>query len=202
MRHSRFVRLLRVAIPVSVIAGLLAVVAAATILDPLRLLAKLPVKIDGLVVSGSKITMHRPRLAGFTQDKRPYVLVANAAARDATRPDVLELQELHATIEMKDSSQLEVTAKTGIYKSKADKLSLYQDVLVNMATSQAKMSEAVMNIRANHIVSEKPVEVTMTQGTINANRLEVFNSGSIIRFERGVTMLLTGDPSKQEPESK
>jgi hypothetical protein len=31
----------------------------------------------------------------------------------------------------------------------------------------------------------------MKQGTVNANRLEVLDSGEVIRFERGVVMVLT-----------
>src|SRR5262249_50670682 len=55
--------------------------------------------------------------------------------------------------------------------------------------------EATVNVRTNHIVSERPVEVLMRQGTTHANRLEVTDSGEVVRFERGVTMVLT-------PESK
>jgi lipopolysaccharide export system protein LptC len=50
-----------------------------------------------------------------------------------------------------------------------------------------------MNVRTNHVVSEKPVQVTMPQGTVNANRLEILNSGEIVRFERDVVMVITSD---------
>jgi lipopolysaccharide export system protein LptC len=193
MRHSRFVRLLRVALPAAVVLGVLAIILAATVLDPLRVLAKLPVNIDGLVVSGSKITTQGPRLAGFTQDRRPYVVTARSAARDATKPDMVELQELRATIEMKDAGAFEMTAQTGVFEIRADTLTLQDNILVNSTNYQLRLEEAVVNVRTSNMVSEKPVEVTMRQGTINANRLEVTNSGEVIRFERGVTMVLTPD---------
>ena len=151
--------------------------------------AKLPA-IGGLVVSGTVITMQQPRMAGYTQDRRPYVVTATAAAQDITKPETFQLQELRATIELKDAGQLELTAKSGLFESKEDRLTLQNDVRVNSANYQARLSEAVVNVRTNHIVSEKPVEVTMRQGTINANRLEVINSGEVIRFEGGVTMVL------------
>ena len=72
-RHSRFVRVSRVAIPVFVLFGLGATVLA-TYLNPLRMLAKLPVDLDKLVVSGTKITMEHPRVTGFTKDGHAYDL--------------------------------------------------------------------------------------------------------------------------------
>ena len=65
-RHSRLVRILRIAVPVSVAVGLV-IVTLITYFNPLRMLARLPINIDNLVVSGTKVTMEQPRLSGFTQ---------------------------------------------------------------------------------------------------------------------------------------
>ena len=64
VRHSRGVRVIRFALPVSLVLGGLATVVAATWLDPLRALAKLPVDLGGVVVSGTKITMQAAVLGG------------------------------------------------------------------------------------------------------------------------------------------
>jgi lipopolysaccharide export system protein LptC len=45
------------------------------------------------------------------------------------------------------------------------------------------------------VVSEQPVEVKMLQGTVKANRLEVTESGAIIRFSGGVTLVIEDDNS-------
>jgi lipopolysaccharide export system protein LptC len=190
LRHSRWVRLLRIGIPAFVVLGTLIIFLSVYVLDPLRQLAKLPGSIGGLVVSGTSITMQEPRMAGYTQDRRPYVVTARAATQDVTKPDTVTLQELRATIEFKDAGKFELTARSGLFESKLDRLTLQEDVLVNSANYQAKLSEAVVNVRTNHMVSEHPVEVIMRQGTVNANRLEVTNSGEVIRFEGGVTMVL------------
>ena len=57
-------RILRITLPVAVV-GALALTVLITWFNPLRML-KLPVNIDNLVVSGTQITMEKPRLAGFT----------------------------------------------------------------------------------------------------------------------------------------
>src|SRR5215831_1385302 len=107
-RHSRVVRILRVAVPASV--GLIVVIVAlATYLNPLRMLTKLPINVDNLVVSGTKVTMEAPRLAGFTHDARAYELTADTAAQDMTKPDIVELRNLRAKVQMQDHSSMEMT---------------------------------------------------------------------------------------------
>jgi lipopolysaccharide export system protein LptC len=201
LRHSRLVRLLRIGIPVAIALGALVIVLSVYVLDPLRALAKLPGSIGGLVVSGTSITMQQPRMAGFTQDRRPYVVTARAATQDVTKPDTIKLLDLNATIEFKDGGKYMLTARSGLFESKLDRLTLQDDVLVNSANYQAKLSEAVINVRTNHMVSEHPVEVIMRQGTINANRLEVTNSGEVIRFEGGVTMVLVPENDRSGEKS-
>ena len=71
-RHSRMVRMLRVAVPAAVVLAMAAIVSV-SVFNPFRmLLPKLPVDIGNLVVSGTKITMESPHLSGFTPDQRPY----------------------------------------------------------------------------------------------------------------------------------
>ena len=55
-RHSRAVRILRVAIPVVTVLGITGVFLI-VYFNPLRMLAKLPIDIGNLVVAGTKITM-------------------------------------------------------------------------------------------------------------------------------------------------
>jgi len=200
LRHSRFVRFLRIGIPAFVVVGVLMIVLSVYVLDPLRQLAKLPT-MSRLTVSGTSITMQQPRMAGYTQDRRPYVVTALAATQDVTKPDIATLQDLRATLEFKDAGKVELTARTGLFESKLDRLTLQDDILVNSPNYQAKLSEAVVNVRTNHMVSEHPVEVIMRQGTINANRLEVTNSGEVIRFEGGVTMVLVPENDRSGEKS-
>ena len=61
-RHSRHVRMLRVGIPLGIVLGGFAAFVVMTWLDPLRALARLPVDLGGLVISGTKITMETARM--------------------------------------------------------------------------------------------------------------------------------------------
>jgi lipopolysaccharide export system protein LptC len=202
-RHSRMVRVLRIAVPAVVSVGVV-VIMLITFFNPLRMLTKLPINIDNLVVSGTKVTMEQPRLSGFTSDARPYELTADTAAQDMTKPDIVELRNIRAKIAMQDKSTMELNAATGLYDAKAETLKLDRDVVINSSTGyQGRLSEAMIDIRKGNVASEHPVEVKLLQGTLNANRLDIVDSGEVIRFHGGVVMDMTlAQPEQPEARAK
>lgn len=188
--HSRKVRILRVALPIAVLLGI-AAVSLVTYLNPVRVLTSLPVNINDLVVSGTKITMEQPRLAGFTKDQRAYEFTAEAAAQDLTRPDIVELSNIHAKVQMQDQSTMEMTAKNGVYNTKGEILKLDSNIVLTSSNgNKGRLSQATVDVRKGHVVSDKPVELEMLQGVLNANNLEIINSGELVRFHGGVAMTL------------
>ena len=190
-RHSRQVRTLRIAIPAAVVAVIIGGFAFSAVIKPLRALSKLPVDLGSVVVSGTKIMMQQPRIAGFTRDNRRYDVTAQAAGQDVTKPDLVELQGIHATMEMQDNAVFDTTAQNGIYNSKSEQLTLTNHIVVTSTNGyEALLSEALLDVRGNKIISEKPVYVKTSTATVNANRLEVIDGGDVIRFERGVTVEL------------
>jgi lipopolysaccharide export system protein LptC len=189
-RHSRLVRFFRGAIPVSLVV-ILAIVLAAIYFQPLRMLSNLPVDPGRLVISGTKITMEAPRLGGFTRDGRPYELTARAAAQDLANPGVLELKDVRAHVKMRDDAVVDLNAATGLYDTKGDKMELKTDVVVSSSAGySAHLKDASIDIKTNRIVSKSPVEVTLTNGTISANQMEVSEGGDTIRFNGDVQVNL------------
>ncbi|MBI3703603.1 MAG: LPS export ABC transporter periplasmic protein LptC [Rhizobiales bacterium] len=200
-RHSRLVRVLRVAIPLAVVAGLTGI-SLVTYFNPLRMINKLPIDISNLVVSGSKVTMEQPRLSGFTKDARAYEFTADAAAQDLTKPDIVELSNIHAKVEMQDKTTMQMTAVTGIYDTKAETLRLERNILLSSSNGyKGRLSEARVDIRKATVVSDKPVELELLQGTLNANRLEILDSGDLVRFHGGVSMVMMLNEATPQPKS-
>ncbi len=199
MRHSRHVRIMRVGIPVLIVA-FAAAFGAYRWFDPMRALARLPIAADGMVISGTKIIMQQPRLTGYTKDERPYTMIARTAAKELTNPDALELEDIRTTITMQDGRDVVVTARDGFYDGKTEMLRLKNNVVVSSAEYEVMLHEALINVRAGTVVSEQPVVVNMLQGTISANRIEVGGSGEVIRFEGGVTLMIDRE-DKNAPAS-
>jgi lipopolysaccharide export system protein LptC len=195
-RHSRMVRVLRVAIPIGVAIALVGI-SLVTWFNPLRMLTALPININDMVVSGTKITMEQPRLSGYTKDKRAYEFTAKAAAQDMTKPNIVELHDIHAKIEMQDKSILSMTAKNGVYDTKSEMLKLERDIVLTSTNgNKGRLSEATIDVRKGNVVSNKPVELEMLQGVLDSNRLEIIDSGDVVRFVNGVrmTLMLNGQP--------
>lgn len=192
-RHSRRVRLLRRAIPVA-IALILGSTMLVTWLDPMRLLVKLPVEHGSLVISGTKVTMQAPKLHGYTRDQRWYEVIADAAAQDITKPDLIELREIRAKIEAQDKSTIYLTAKDGLYDRKVSVLTLNHNILVRTSTgSEMHLEEATINTASGEIISNKPVAAFSEEGTLTSDRLEVYNSGEVIYFIGSVVMNLNAN---------
>lgn len=192
LRHSRHVRVLRVGVPAVIAAALLMVVAVNYI--PTVGTFRLPGELGKLVIKGTKVTMQQPRLTGFTIDSRPYEFTAQSAEQDITKPDVMELHQLDAKVEMQDKSTVHVTSAAGIYNIKSEKLNLTDSVHV-MSTNgyEARLGDAEIDVHKGNLLSQKPVWVKLTNGVITANRLEVVDGGDIIRFGGGVAMTIHPD---------
>ena len=93
---------------------------------------------------------------------------------------------------------MELTAVSGVYDSKGETLRLDQNITLNSSTGyQGRLSEAVIDIRKGNVVSQHPVEVKMLQGTLNANRLDIVDSGDLVRFHGGVVMDMTMNQQTQ-----
>jgi lipopolysaccharide export system protein LptC len=84
-----------------------------------------------------------------------------------------------------------LTAVIGLYNSKAEILKLDRNIDLSSSTGYAgHLIEATVDVRKGNVVSEKPVEVKLLQGVLNSNRLEIENSGDLVRFGGGVSMTL------------
>ncbi|MGX9424484.1 MULTISPECIES: LPS export ABC transporter periplasmic protein LptC [Bradyrhizobium] len=202
-RHSRMVRILRIAVPAAVVLSLLAIVGV-SVFNPFRmLLPKLPVDIGNLVVSGTKITMESPHLAGFSTDQRPYELWAKAAIQDLTDPDHVELQTLRAKMLMEDRTTVTLDARTGFFDSKQQQLDLRKDIFLQSSTGyEAKLSQAFVDMNKGTVTSDEHVDVKLLNGTLTADKLRIYNNGELVRFEGNVVMNLIMDnpPAQAEPE--
>ena len=198
-RHSRMVRLLRVAVPAAVVLAMAGIVLVSTVLNPFQMrFPKLPVDIGNLVVSGTKVTMESPHLAGFSTDQRPYEMWAKAAIQDLTDPDHVELKTLRAKVLMEDKSTVTMDARTGYYDSKQQMLDLRKDIFLQSSTGyEARMSQAYVDLNKGTVTSDEHVDVKLLNGTLSSDKLRILNSGEVVRFEGNVVMNLDklGDDS-------
>ena len=189
-RHSLLVRVLRIAVPAAVLLAMAGIVVVSSVLNPFHI-PKLPVDMGNLIVSGTKVTMESPHLAGFSTDQRPYEMWAKAAIQDLTDPDHVELKTLRAKVLMEDKSTVTLDARTGYYDSKQQMLDLRKDIFLQTSTGyEARMSQAYVDINKGTVTSDEHVDVKLLDGTLTADKLRIFNGGEVVRFEGNVVMNL------------
>jgi lipopolysaccharide export system protein LptC len=199
-RHSRMVRVLRVAVPTAVILAMTAIVAV-SIFNPFRmLLPKLPLEMGNLVVSGTKITMESPHLAGYTPDQRPYEVWAKTATQDVTDPDHVDLKTLRAKVLMEDrTTTIILDARNGLMDTKQQQLDLRKDIFLQSSTGyEARLSQAFVDIGKGTVTSEEHVDVKLLNGTLTADKLRITGGGEVVRFEGNVVLNLDnlGEPGQ------
>ncbi len=199
-RHSRLVRQMRLAVPVLVAAAMLTIVGI-SLFNPFRILSKLPIDIGKLGVSGTKITMDSPHLAGFTPDQRPYELWAKSAVQDVTRPNNVDLHELRAKVQMEDKTGLTMDARKGSFDTKTQLLDLTENIFLQSTTGyEARLTQAAVDMAGGTVSSDQPVAVKLLNGTLDANRLRISENGAVVRFEGDVSMILIpAEPAKDAP---
>ena len=202
-RHSRMVRVLRVAVPAAVVLAMAAVLFV-SIFNPFRmLLPKLPIDMGNLVVSGTKITMESPHMAGYTPDQRPYEVWAKTATQDVTDPDHVDLKTLRAKLLMEDQSTVTLDARTGLMDTKQQLLDLHKDIYLNSSAGyEAWLSQAWVDMGKGTVTSEEHVDVKWLDGTLSADKLRITGGGEVVRFEGNVVMnldKLSTDSTSSQP---
>src|ERR1700761_4134697 len=189
LRHSRHVHWLRIGVPAALAVALLSIVGVSYMPTPGGL--RIPGQLGKMVIKGTKVTMQEPRLTGFTADSRPYAFTANSAEQDITKPDLMDLHQIAAKIEMEDKSLVNLTSNSGSYDMKSEILKLVDNIHIVTSTGyEARLTEATVDVRKGHILSDKPVWVKLTNGVINAKQLEIRENGDVIRFGGGVRMIV------------
>jgi lipopolysaccharide export system protein LptC len=188
-RHSRMVRILRIAVPAAVALSLASILLTSVFNKFRMLMPNLPIEIGSLVVSGSKITMESPHLAGYSQDRRPYEVWAKTATQDVTDPDHVELKTLRGKVLMEDQSTVTLEAVTGLMDTKQQLLDLRKDIYVQSSTGyQAWLSQAFVDMGKGTITSNEHVDVKWTDGKLSADSMKVTGGGEIVRFDGNVVM--------------
>lgn len=184
-RHSARVRWIKRLVPLSIVLAVV-LIGGASLLSRLKLSIELPFDIGHLTLSGSRLTMELPKLSGFTDDNRGYRVTAKTATQDLTRPDVIDLADIEAHLELADKGWANVQAKTGSFDTKKQFITLGDGVDLSMNGGYGgHLEDAQVDVKAGTIVTARPVVFTYLDGKLVADRLDV--------TERGTRALFTGN---------
>lgn len=193
-RHSGVVRWLRRAIPVGAVAAVLVLVVA-PFFNPLRDVGDFSLGSVGL--SGGKVVMEAPKLAGYRKDNSPYEVTADSALQDIRNPTQIELVKMTARIQMNsEEGWVTVNARSGLFDQQKERLKLVDDVKIRTESGyDARMRTADVDFKAGTVVSREPVTVNLGTTTVNADTLDIKDNGALIVFEGRVRVVIENAPA-------
>lgn len=200
-RHSTRVVFLRRAILILSVLGIASLIVV-SFFNPFGALPQ-NVTISGGNLNGTRVTMELPKLTGFRKDGRPYEVRASSGVQDVRQPNIIELNDLDAKLAMADRTTVRVAAPNGIYDSTREFMDFKGDVRIKSDSGyDIAMSSAQMDFKAGTVVSDKPVTVLMTNGTVHADRLNIVDNGRVITFEGNVRSTLMVDKDTSQVPTK
>lgn len=193
-RHTRLVHILRRMIPIAAVVLVIGLVVI-PFLSPLG--GKLAnVSVSSVGITGGKVRMETPKLAGYRKDNRPYQVTAINAYQEIKNPTQIELQTMTARIQMEREGWVTVNAKTGLFDTQKEKLRLVDDVKIRTESGHdMQMKTADVDFKSGTVVSKEPVKVSMGETTVDANTLDVKNNGELIVFEGRVRAFIRNAPA-------
>ena len=190
-RHSRRVRVLKIAIPAVATAGVV-LLALVTVFRPDSTAA---VSTDSITLSDGRIVMSNPKLDGLTGDKRPYAMRAERAFQEIGRDGLVELEKITAELPFGIGSTALLKAGGGFFDNARNTLDLGKTVQLTTTDGMtAKLDSARIDIAKSALKTDKPVEISTSGSKITAGSLSVSEGGKLLVFETNVR--LTIDPKK------
>ena len=193
-RHTARVRLARRLVfgsGVALVAGLVAF----PFINPFRAVAIKGVTVESIGLDGTKVTMAKPKLAGYRNDGRPYEITASSAVQDIKEPTRFALNDMDARLTMQDNALTHVTAKSGLYDNKLDTMDLTSQVVISSDSGFALHAlNAHVEFRTGSVSTPDPVSVAMRGNTITADGMRMIDNGRQVTFEGHVkTTFIPGE---------
>lgn len=198
VRHSSRVRFLRRVLPILALV-ILSIAGLVAWLDPFRIVRDFPVDVMKLSIQGNKLVMDAPKLSGFTKDGRGYNITATAAAQDLAKTNMIELDGIKANFALTNNGMTELTAVKGVYDAKGDVVRLTEGIVIrSTAGYEGKLQDATIEVKRGTVTTDNPVDITFNNGSIRADKMQVFENGARAIFEGGVTMFMRLPPPNNE----
>ncbi len=186
-RYSRFVSLMKVALPVAALALIAAVVAwpGGDTSRP----GALPISFANIKIDPTGLTMQSPRFVGVDKQGQAYTVTAVEAIQDKADAERVDLTSPEADISVKSGGWFHLQATTGIIRPKLNTIDLNGVVELYSGDGwEAHGSAVSANMDEGTARSDLPVTGQGPAGTISADRFEAWDGGNRIRFMGNVRM--------------
>lgn len=199
-RHSRLVRILRIAMPLGALA--IAGYYAVTLIGASNIGKQIARSTLPHIVPSS-LTMKNPRYRGFTKDGGAYVVTAASARPHPKLSQYVLLSRITGSLTQKAGTTLTLTALLGTFNTEQEAIVLRHKV--NLKTDRggwARLKTLRYESRTGLITSDKPVEFGNPQSKISGERLRIMQKSKEMTISGNVRAIITPPAGDKSPAAQ
>jgi lipopolysaccharide export system protein LptC len=196
-RHSRFVRMLKIGLPVAALVIVVSVVAA------LWLARSLPgnFSLAATSIEDGRLVMQDPRMSGSDSNDRPYAVIAQRAVQSLTGGNI-DLEGIRAELALDERTNAVISAANGVYNPDDETLHLSDDIAVDTSDGIAvRLSSADIDLAAGRLVGSGPVTITAPNQRLESGSLAIEDSGARFTFADRVKLTLLPEGSDDDTQT-
>lgn len=190
-RHSKFVSLMKIALPLGAIALTVTVLVYSGVFD---VRDRLDISFREIANLNNDLRMVSPRVAGLDKSGRPYLLTADTATQAAGKPSQITLDNVQADLKLPEGSDwVALNATSGLLDTETQVIDLHQKVDIYASTGyEFHGTSARIDFRQGKVASEEPVQGHGPLGTLRADRMTANNDDRTMRFSGHVKVRIYG----------
>lgn len=190
-RHSRNVRIMKVALPALAAAVVLGFATFSYVRTP----ASAPVNARESTVVDGKLVMANPQLEGLTKDNRPYEMLAQRAVQAISSPGVIELEAISAKLPLYTKDWVSIDAPAGTYDRDKNTLDMKDPFRIKTTNGlSATINSAFIDMANSTLKSDAPVDITVNGTRLTADSMSVLEKGKLFVFDKRVRLVI--DPAR------
>lgn len=198
-RYSRFVRTMRIILPVSAF-GIISLVIGYSITGKPKV--QIATTYQSREETAGYVSMTAPRFNGIDIDGRYYIVTADEAIRPAGPRDRIELSRVHAEVKEDGQARLALNADKGTVDADNSQLTFGPAVWVDLQDGfTLETDHAFADLGAGTIRGDTPVRGTSPFGTFSADRFEITRSSQSVRLIGHVRFTVTPSALEDTPEN-
>jgi lipopolysaccharide export system protein LptC len=188
-RHSHFVSLMKIALPLGAIALLVVVLVYSGVFDKRD---RLDITFREISSLNNDLRMVSPRVAGLDRSGQPYLLTADTATQAKDKPSQITLDNVQADLKLADDGDwVSLQSTSGLLDTETEQLELHQKIDVYVSTGyEFHGTSAQINFRHGTFASDEAVEGHGPAGTLRADSMTADNDEGKMVFTGHVKMRL------------
>jgi lipopolysaccharide export system protein LptC len=193
VRYTKFVRLMKIMLPLTAVGLVVAVVLYSAIsgFDD-----RFSFSVEGVSHDGDELEMDKPRLTFTDKEERSYDVTADSAVQNANTPNLWDLSAIIAMLTPNDGSWIRLTSTDGILDSEGELLDLSGIIKVFTRDGYEITAEtAKVDFDEGTVVSSDPVAGTGPRGDIEADGFNIEDGGDRIFFRGNVKLTILPEQS-------